>query len=134
MNRQYESFGDPDHPCWNGFKCRCRYVNLPLIMKTPIIVLFSVALIAATGCAIPSSGPTVKSERFLLDGHHLDDPSLECAKDLKKVYYVIKDVEGDESALVLLGCLSEQHIELLDTMDSNRTSKTVIYLPPVTDP
>ena len=109
----------------------CVYQDNTLAMKTHIFVLFSVALIIATGCTNLSSAPTVKSERFRLDGHHLDDPSVKCAKDQKKVYYVIENREGDESALVLLGCLAEQHIELLMTKDSNRTSKTVISLPPV---
>lgn len=100
-------------------------------MKTPIFILFSVALIIAMGCTNLSSAPIGKSERFLLDGHHLDDPSVKCASGQTKVYYVIENNERDETALVFLGCLAEQHIELLETSDSNRTSKTIIYLPPV---
>lgn len=100
-------------------------------MKSPIFLLFSLALIVVTGCAGFYGSPTVKSERFLLDGHHLDDPSVKCATGFKKVYYVIENIEGDESALVFLDCLAEQHIELLTTSDSSATSKTIIYLPPV---
>lgn len=96
-------------------------------MKALTLTILAGLLLVVTGCMnAPTINevPLVSSEKIAFADGDLDDPSESCTVGYQKVYYVLKDDEGDRTVLALSNCLETGHADLLKAVnDSERTGE-----------